>query len=54
MFCGSGGSKNRLAKAAGAKPAGQMIDEKVHSVVVRSTSASQNAQTQNARSEFGS
>ena len=24
MFCGSGGSKSRLAKAAGAEPAGQM------------------------------
>ena len=28
MICGSGGSKNRLAKAAGAEPAGQMRDEK--------------------------
>ena len=26
MICGSGGSKSRLAKAAGAKPAGQMRD----------------------------
>ena len=34
--CGSGGSKSRLAKAAGAEPAGQMRDEKVHAVVVRS------------------
>ena len=24
MFCGSGGSKSRLAKAAGAEPCGQM------------------------------
>ena len=24
MFCGSGGSKSRLAEAAGAEPAGQM------------------------------
>ena len=30
--CGSGGSKSRLAKAAGAEPAGQMRDEKVHAV----------------------
>ena len=37
MLCGSGGSKSRLAKAAGAEPAGQMRDEKVHVVVVRST-----------------
>ena len=26
MICGSGGSKSRLAKAAGAEPAGQMRD----------------------------
>ena len=36
MICGSGGSKSRLAKAAGAEPAGQMRDEKVHAVVARS------------------
>ena len=35
--CGSGGSKSRLAKAAGAEPAGQMRDEKLHAVVARST-----------------
>ena len=28
MICGSGGSKSRLAKAAGAEPSGQMRDEK--------------------------
>ena len=28
MICGSGGSKSRLAKAAGAEPSGQMSDEK--------------------------
>ena len=44
MICGSGGSKSRLAKAAGAEPAGQMRDEKVHAVVARSTFPSQNAQ----------
>ena len=37
MVCGSGGSKSRLAKAAGAEPAGQMKDEKLHAVVARST-----------------
>ena len=37
MICGSGGSKGRLAKAAGAEPAGQMRDEKLHAVVARST-----------------
>ena len=29
MICGSGGSKSRLAKAAGAEPASQMRNEKV-------------------------
>ena len=29
MFCGSGGSKSRLAKAAGAKPARQIKDEEI-------------------------
>ena len=40
----SGRSKRRLAKAAGAEPAGQMRDEKLHAVVARSTFASQNVQ----------
>ena len=44
LICGSGGSKSRLAKAAGAEPAGQMRDEKVHAVVARSTFPSQNVQ----------
>ena len=30
IIWGSGGSKSRLAKAAGAEPAGQMRDEKLH------------------------
>ena len=42
MICGSGGSKSRLAKAAGAELAGQMSDEKLHAVVARSTFRSQN------------
>ena len=33
MICGSGGSKSRLAKAAGAEPAGHRSDEKLHAVV---------------------
>ena len=37
VFRGSGGSKSRLAKAAGAEVAGQMRDEKLHAVVARST-----------------
>ena len=44
MIWGSGGSKSRLAKAAGAEPAGQIRDEKVHAVVARSTFRSQNVQ----------
>ena len=44
MICGSGGSKSRLAKAAGAEPAGQMSDEKLHAVVARSRFPSQNVQ----------
>ena len=41
MICGSGGSKSRLAKAAGAEPAGQMREEKLHAVVARSTCPSE-------------
>ena len=37
MFCGSGRSKGRPAKAAGAEVAGQVKDEKLHAVVARST-----------------
>ena len=44
MICGSGGSKSRLAKAAGAEPAGQMSDKKLHAVVARSRFPSQNVQ----------
>ena len=45
MIWGSRGSKSRLAKAAGAEPAGQMRDEKFHAVVARSTFRSQNVQS---------
>ena len=45
MIWVSGGSKSRLAKAAGAEPAGQMRDEKLHAVVARSTCPSQNVQS---------
>ena len=45
MFCGSGGSKSRLAKAAGAESSGEMRDEKVHAIVARSTFRSQNVQS---------
>ena len=36
MVCGSGGSKSRLAKAAGAESCGPMRYEKLRAVVVRS------------------
>ena len=39
-----GESKSRLAKAAGAKPSGQMRDEKIHALVARSTFRSQHVQ----------
>ena len=52
MIWGSGGSKSRLAKAAGAEPAGQMRDEKLHAVVARSTFPSQNLQNTPASDHF--
>ena len=54
MICASGGSKSRLAKAAGAEPAGQMRDEKLHAVVARSTFPSQNVQNKSASERFKS
>ena len=52
MICGSGGSKSRFAKAAGAEPSSQMRDEKVHAVVARSTFPSQNIQNTSASDHF--
>ena len=52
MICGSGGSKSRLARAAGAEPAGQMRHEKVHAVVARSTFPSQNGQNTRGADHF--
>ena len=52
MLCGAGGSKSRLAKAAGAEPAGQMRDEKLHAVVARSTFPSQNVQNTRGSDHF--
>ena len=37
MFCGSGESKSRRAKAAGAETSGQMRNDKLHAIVARST-----------------
>ena len=52
MICGSGGSKSRLAKAAGADLAGHRSDKKLHAVVARSTFASQNVQNTSASDHF--
>ena len=52
MIWGSGGSKSRLAKAAGAEPAGQMRDENLHAVVARSTFPSQNVQNTRGSDHF--
>ena len=42
MICGSGGSKSRLAKAAGAEPCVQTWNEKSHAAVARSTFSCKN------------
>ena len=52
MICGSRGSKSRLAKAAGAEPAGQRRDEKLHAVVARSTFPSQNVKNTRGADHF--
>ena len=52
MIWGSGGSKSRLAKAAGAEPAGQMRDEKLHAVVTRSTFGSHNVKNTRGSDHF--
>ena len=54
MICGSGGSKSRLAKAAGAEPAGQMRDEKLHAVVARNIFEVKMLKTPRVRITFGS
>ena len=52
MFCGLEGSKSWLAKAAGAEPAGQMRDEKVHALVARSTFRSKQWQNTSVADHF--
>jgi len=44
--------KSRLAKVAGAEPAGQMRDEKLHAVVAQSTFRSQNVQNTTGSDHF--
>ena len=48
MICGSGGSKSRLAKAAGAEPCCQMRHKKMHADVVRSTFESKKGKKKHA------
>ena len=52
VFCGSGGSKSRLAKAAGAETSGQMRNEKLHAVVARSTFGSKKCQNTSGSDDF--
>ena len=52
LICGPGGSKSRLAKAVGAEQSGQMRDDKLHSVVVKTTFRSQNVQNTSASDHF--
>ena len=52
MICGSGGSKSRLAKAAGAGPCGQMRDEKLHAIVARSKFRNQHVQNTSGSDRF--
>ena len=55
MFWRSRGSKSRLAKAAGAEPFEEMINEKLHAVVARSTFRSQKVvKTDGLGATFGS
>ena len=52
-FVAPGGLKSRLAKAAGAETSGEMRDEKLHTVVARSTFPSQNVQNNTKHTRFG-
>ena len=54
MICGSGGSKSRLAKAAGGEPSGEMRDEKLHAVVAQSKFRSQKCNKLRSETTFGS
>ena len=53
-FCGSGGLKSRLAKAAGAETSGEMRDEKLHAVVAQSRFRRERYKTPQDRTAFGS
>ena len=51
-FCGSGGSKSRLAKAADTDPCGHMRDEKLCAAVAQSKFPSQNVQSTRTSDHF--
>jgi len=42
MFCGSGGTKSRLATAAGVGPSWEMRNEKLRALVARNRFGSEN------------
>ena len=52
VFCGSGGSKSRLAKAAGAETSGEMRNEKLRAVVARSTCGSKKRKNTSVSDHF--
>ena len=52
VFCGCGGAKSRLAKAAGPETSGQMRNQKLHAVVARSTFGSKNVQNTPRSDDF--
>ena len=54
VFCGSGVSQSRLAKAAGAETSRQMRHEKLQAVVARSRFGSEMYKAPHCRSTFGS
>ena len=51
-FCGSGGLKSRLAKAAGAETSVEMRDEKLHAVVAGSRFRSEKVQSTSGSDHF--
>ena len=52
MIYGSGGSKSRLAKAAGSEPFEEMRDKQLHAFAARSTFRSQNVQNTSVSDHF--
>ena len=46
--------REKVGKSAGAEPAGQMRDEKLHAVVARSTCVSEKGKKPHVRTTFGS